>query len=339
DGILAGVGSVVVFLPQILILFLFLGLLEDSGYLARAALIADRTMARVGLQGKSFIPLLSAYACAVPAVLATRTIENKRDRTATILIAPFMTCSARLPVYALVIAAFLPERPLLGVLLGTRAAALLGLYALGFLAAVVTARLLKSSILKSEPGAFLLEMPPYRWPMPRQIALRLFDRARIFLRRAGTVILGVSVGLWVLAHVPLHNGDLPALTESVAGTVGRAVEPVIRPLGFDWKIGIGLITSLAAREVIVGTLGTLYGMEGTSESVGLQAALRHDLTPGAAVGLLVFFAFAMQCMSTIAAVRRETGGWRWPALQFAYMGTLAYVGAFVANRIVTFLIS
>jgi len=339
DGILAGVGSVVVFLPQILILFLFLGLLEDSGYLARAALIADRTMARVGLQGKSFIPLLSAYACAVPAVLATRTIENKRDRTATILIAPFMTCSARLPVYALVIAAFLPERPLLGVLLGTRAAALLGLYALGFLAAVVTARLLKSSILKSEPGAFLLEMPPYRWPMPRQIALRLFDRAKIFLRRAGTVILGVSVGLWVLAHVPLHNGDLPALTESVAGTVGRAVEPVIRPLGFDWKIGIGLITSLAAREVIVGTLGTLYGMEGTSESVGLQAALRHDLTPGAAVGLLVFFAFAMQCMSTIAAVRRETGGWRWPTLQFAYMGTLAYVGAFVANRIVTFLIS
>jgi len=339
EGVWSGVGSVVVFLPQILLLFFFLGLLEDSGYLARAALIADRTMAKVGLQGKSFIPLLSAYACAVPAVMATRTIESRRDRIATILIAPFMTCSARLPVYTLIIAAFIPERPVLGPFLGTRAAAMLGLYLLGFLAAFGTARALKSSVLKSERTPFVLEMPPYRMPTARQVALRLYDRGKVFLRRAGTVILGVSVGLWVLAHVPLRNGEMPRIAESVAGTIGRAVEPTIAPLGFNWKIGIGLITSLAAREVIVGTLGTIYGIEGKEESVDLQEALRHELTPGGAVALLVFFAFAMQCLSTIAVVRRETGGWKWPIIQFAFMGTLAWVGAFAANRIVSFLLA
>ncbi|MFN7989943.1 MAG: ferrous iron transport protein B [Thermoanaerobaculia bacterium] len=339
EGVWAGVGSVLVFLPQILLLFLFIGILEDSGYLARAALIADRTMAKVGLQGKSFIPLLSAYACAVPAIMSTRTIENKRDRIATILIAPFMTCSARLPVYTLIIAAFLPEKPLFGPVLGTRAAALLGLYLLGFLAAVVTARVLKSSVLKSERTPFLLEMPPYRRPTLRQIGLRLLDRTKVFLQRAGTVILGMSVVLWVLAHVPLKHGAAPEIAESFAGTIGRVVEPVIAPLGFNWKIGIGLVTSIAAREVIVGTLGTIYGIEGDTDSQGLQQALRHDLTPAGAVALLVFFAFAMQCMSTIAVVRRETGGWTWPALQFAYMGVLAWVGAFVAFRVVTALLA
>jgi ferrous iron transport protein B len=335
EGIWGGVGSVVIFLPQILLLFLFIGLLEDSGYLARAALIADRTMRKAGLQGKSFLPLLSAYACAVPAVLAARTIENKRDRIATILIAPFMTCSARLPVYTLIIAAFLPERPLLGPFLGTRATAMLGLYLLGFLAALGTARLLKSSILKSDGAPFLLEMPPYRRPTLRQIGLRMFDRAKIFLRRAGTVILGVAVVLWILAHVPLSGGKMPEIGSSVAGTLGRVIEPFVRPLGFDWRIGIGIVMSLAAREVIVGTLGTLYGMDPKVGSEGLQAALRHDLTPGGAVALLVFFAFAMQCLSTVAVVRRETGGWKWPAIQFAYMGLLAYSGAFLANRLVT----
>ncbi len=335
EGVWNGVGSVLVFLPQILLLFLFIGILEDSGYLARAALIADRTMARVGLQGKSFIPLLSAYACAVPAVLATRTIENKRDRIATILIAPLMTCSARLPVYTLIIAAFLPERPLAGVLLGTRAAAMLGLYGLGFAAAFTTARVLKSSILKSERAPFVLEMPPYRWPTLQSLGLRLLDRSKIFLRRAGTVILAVAIVLWVLAHLPLVHGNTPPIADSLAGTIGRTVEPLIKPLGFDWKIGIGLISSLAAREVIVATLGTIYGMEADARSVGLQQALRHDLTLGGAVALLVFFAFAMQCMSTMAVVRRETGGWKWPAVQFAYMTTLAWTGAFLANRIVT----
>ncbi len=335
DGIWSGVGSVIVFLPQILLLFLFIGILEDSGYLARAALIADRTMTKIGLQGKSFIPLLSAYACAVPAIMATRTIENKRDRTATILIAPFMTCSARLPVYTLVIAAFIPEKPLLGIFFGTRAAALLGLYVMGFLAAIITAKLLKSTVLKSTRAPLILEMPPYRWPTVQSLALRLVDRSRVFLRRAGTVILAVSVVLWVLSNLPLENGKAPEIGNSYAGIVGHAVEPVIQPLGFNWKIGIGLITSLAAREVIVGTLGTLYGIEGTSESMSLQAALKHELTPGGAAALLVFFAFAMQCMSTLAVVRRETGGWTWPVIQFVYMTLFAYVFAFAANRLVS----
>lgn len=331
DGVWAGVGSVLVFLPQIAFLFLFIGLLEDSGYLARAALIADRTMARVGLQGKSFIPLLSAYACAVPAIMATRTIESKRDRIATILIAPFMTCSARLPVYTLIIAAFIPERPLVGPFLGSRAGALMGLYVLGFVAAVVTARVLKSSVLKSERAPFVLEMPEYRWPTLRSLGLRLWDRVGAFLRRAGTIILAVSVLLWILASVPLRDGKAPPIAESLAGTLGRTIEPVIQPLGFNWKIGVGLITSLAAREVIVGTLGTIYGMETSDKNEGLQKAIQADLTLGGAVALLVFFAFAMQCMSTLAVVRRETGSWKWPAIQFAYMSALAYVCAFLTN--------
>jgi ferrous iron transport protein B len=333
EGVWRGVGSVVVFLPQVLLLFLFLGILEDSGYLARAALIADRTMAKVGLQGKSFIPLLSAYACAVPAILATRTIENKRDRTATILIAPFMTCSARLPVYTLIIAAFIPNRAVFGVL-NARAAALLGLYALGFLAAVVTARVLKSSVLKSGRTSFLLEMPSYRWPTVQSIGLRLLDRSRIFLRRAGTVILMVTVVLWIAAHLPMVQGKAPDIENSLAGTLGRTLEPVIKPLGFNWKIGIGLITSLAARETIIGTLGAIYGMDPESRSLDLQKAMQHDLTPGGAVALLIFFAFAMQCMSTVAVVRRETGGWKWPLFQFAYMGALAWSGAFLAAHLI-----
>ncbi len=335
EGVWGGVGSVIVFLPQILLLFLFIGVLEDSGYLARAAVIADRTMARVGLQGKSFIPLLSAYACAVPAIMATRTIESKRDRIATILIAPFMTCSARLPVYTLFIAAFIPDGPFLGPFISTRTAAMIALYVLGFLAAVATAKVLKSSILKSDRTPFVLEMPPYRMPTLQSLGLRLYDRSKIFLRRAGTVILGAAVVLWILAHLPLTGGRAPAIENSVAGTLGRTIEPVIEPLGFNWKIGIGLISSLAAREVIVGTLGAIYGMEADEHSAGLQTALQRDLTHGAAVALLVFFAFAMQCMSTVAVVRRETGSWKWPALQFLYMGSLAYAGAFIANRLVT----
>lgn len=333
DGVWSGVGSVIVFLPQILLLFLFIGILEDSGYLARAALIADRTMAKFGLQGKSFIPLLSAYACAVPAIMATRVIENKRDRMATIMIAPLMTCSARLPVYTLLIAAFVPNIPILKGFLSLPAATMLLLYVLGFAAAIVTARVLKSTILKSERSVFMLEMPPYRWPTARSLGLRLYDRGKVFLRRAGTVILWVAIGLWILAHLPLTNGKMPEIENSFAGMVGKAVEPVIRPLGFNWKIGIGLITSLAAREVIVGTLGTIYGIEGEASSKGLQAALQSDLSPAGAVALLVFFAFALQCFSTIAVVRRETGGWKWPIFQFSYMLFLAYTCAWLAYEI------
>ena len=333
DGVWTGVGSVIAFLPQILLLFFFIGVLEDSGYLARAALIADRTMAKIGLQGKSFIPLLSAHACAVPAIMSTRTIENKRDRIATILIAPFMTCSARLPLYGLLIAAFIPNRHILGIFLGAQTAALVSLYALGFLAAVVTAKALKSSILKSGRTPFLLEMPSYRWPTAQSIGLRLLDRAKVFLRRAGTVILLVTVVLWIMASVPTLNGHVPEVANSLAGTIGRTIEPVIKPLGFNWKIGIGLITSLAARETIVATLGTIYGID-KKEGAGLEAALRQDLTPGGAVALLVFFAFAMQCISTIAVVRRETGGWKWPIFQFSYMTLVAYASAFVAAHLI-----
>jgi ferrous iron transport protein B len=320
------------------LLFLVIGILEDSGYLARAAVIADRTMSRVGLNGKSFIPLLSAYACAVPAIMATRTIESKRDRIATILIAPFMTCSARLPVYTMVIAAFLPGRALLGPFLNTRAAAMLGLYVLGFLMAVLTARLLKSTILRSKDAPFILEMPPYRWPRLSSLLLRLVDRGKAFLYRAGTVIMLVSLLLWAATNFPMHNGQPPAIQDSVVASVGHAIEPVIRPLGFDWKIGVGLVTSLAAREVIIATLGTLNGIDAESRSFDLQMALRHELTLPGAVALLVFFAFAMQCMSTLAVVRRETNGWKWPAAQFTYMTVVAYVSALMAYRITEHLI-
>ncbi len=333
DGVWGGVGSVVVFLPQILILFLFIGLLEDSGYLARAAVIADRSMRSVGLEGRSFIPLLSSYACAIPAVMAARTIENQRDRLATLLIAPLTTCSARLPVYALLIAAFIPERPLLGPFLGTRAAVLLGLYAAGFFAACGTAWLLKSVVLKSKPAPFVLQLPAYRWPTIRSLAFRLIDRAKIFLRRAGTVILVTTIVLWFLASVPYQNGEPPPIGESLAGSIGRTIEPLVEPLGLNWKIGIGLITSLAAREVIVGTLGTIYGMEADEGSPALQQALQSELSFGAAIALLMYFAFAMQCMSTVAIVRRETGGWKWPAIQFGYMLALAYATGFAAYRI------
>src|SRR5215472_2399660 len=333
NGVWKGTGSVLVFLPQILLLFLVIGILEDSGYLSRAAVIADRTMSRVGLNGKSFIPLLSAYACAVPAIMATRTIENKRDRIATILIAPFMTCSARLPVYTMVIAAFLPNHPLLGPYLGTRAVAMLGLYVLGFLMAVLTARLLKSTVLKSKDAPFILEMPPYRWPQVSSLLLRLVDRAKAFLYRAGTVIMVVSLLLWAATNFPMHNGQPPAIQDSVVASVGHAIEPVIRPLGFDWKIGVGLVTSLAAREVIIATLGTINGIDASVHEFDLQTALRHELSLPGAVALLVFFAFAMQCMSTLAVVRRETNSWKWPAAQFAYMTVVAYFCAFAAYRI------
>ncbi len=330
DGVWRGVASVLVFLPQILLLFLFIGVLEDSGYLARAALIADRVMRSIGLNGKAFIPLLSAYACAVPAIMATRTIENKRDRFATILVAPFMTCSARLPIYMLMIAAFIPNTPLLGDLFGLRAAVMLSLYVLGFVAALATAWLLKSSILKASSAPFILELPQYRLPTVRSLSLRLMDRGKVFLRQAGTVILAVTIVLWVLSHIPFHAD----LTTSVIGRLGHFIEPAIQPLGFNWKIGIGLLTSVVAREVIVGTLGTLYGADPATQSLGLQAALRHDLTLGGAMALVVFFAFALQCTSTLAIVRRETNSWKWPALQFIYMGVLAYVAALATNQVI-----
>jgi ferrous iron transport protein B len=354
DGLWNGVQSVLVFLPQILLLFLFIGILEDSGYLARAALIADRLMRAIGLNGKAFIPLLSAYACAVPAIMATRTIENKRERLATILIAPFMTCSARLPIYTLIIAAFIPNRSFLGHLIGLRAMVMLSLYVIGFLAALVTARLLNSRVMKASNAPFILELPQYRWPTVRSLTLRLYDRGKLFLKKAGTIILACTFLVWLLSVLPAHvthQTTAPTataaatttttvvhfsdLTNSAIGHVGHFIEPVIQPLGFNWKIGIGLLSSIVAREVIVGTLGTLYGVDPATHSESLQAALRHDMTLGGAIALVVFFAFAMQCTSTLAVVRRETNSWTLPALQFTYMTVVAYTAALVANQVIT----
>ncbi len=338
DGVWKGISSVLVFLPQILLLFLFIGVLEDSGYLARAALIADRFMRTIGLNGKAFIPLLSAYACAIPAIMATRTIENKRDRLATILVAPFMTCSARLPVYLLLIAAFIPNIYFLHGVLGLRTLVMLGLYLAGFVAAFTTARLLKSSILKSSDTPFILELPQYRMPTLYSLGLRLLDRARIFMKNAGTIIVAVSLALWVLAQIPpihLHSGSYapPQLANSVIGHIGHFIEPAIAPLGFNWKIGIGLICSIFAREVMVSTMGTLYGADPGTQAFSLQNALHHDMTIGGALALMIFFAFAMQCTSTIAVVKRETNSWTWPAVQFFYMLVLAYGAAFAVNHI------
>ena len=342
DGAWKGISSVLVFLPQILLLFLFIGVLEDSGYLARAALIADRVMRTTGLNGKAFIPLLSAYACAVPAIMATRTIENKRDRMATILVTPFMTCSARLPVYMLLIAAFVPNTFYLHGVLGLRTLVMLGLYLAGFVAAMTTAWLLKSSILKSNETPFILELPQYRMPTLRSLAMRLVDRSRIFLKNAGTVILMVTLALWVLAHIPpiqvgtgtaTHTWAAPELADSMIGRLGHFIEPAIAPLGFNWKIGIGLLSSVLAREVMVSTMGTLYGADPETQSMHLQTALHHDMTLGGAFALMIFFAFAMQCTSTIAVVRRETNSWTWPAIQFGYMLALAYGAAFAVNAV------
>jgi ferrous iron transport protein B len=272
--------------------------------------------------------------------MSTRTIENKRDRIATILVTPFMTCSARLPVYMLLIAAFVPHRSYLHGLIGMQALVMLGLYVAGFVAAMTTSRLLKSSILKSSETPFILELPQYRMPTLRSLALRLLDRARIFVRQAGTIILAVTLVLWIGAHLPIvHTAggtwSAPELANSLIGRLGHFIEPAIAPLGFNWKIGIGLISSVAAREVMVSTMGTLYGADPGTQALNLQAALHHDMTLGGALALMIFFAFAMQCTSTMAVVRRETNSWKWPALQFGYMLVLAYVSAFAVNHIIT----
>ena len=332
EAVIAGVGSVVVFLPQILIVFFFIALLEQSGYMARAAMVMDRFFRKVGLQGKSFLPLISSYACAVPGIMAARTIENNRDRIATILVAPFMTCSARLPVYALLIAAFIPDKIIIKGFLGYRSLTLLGLYILGFLAALFTAFLLKSSILKSDRVPFILDIPPYRLPSLKTILLLMWDRSKIFLKRASTIIFGTTVVLWILISFPRTDGP-DQVEQSYAGQIGHAIEPLIQPLGFNWKIGVGLLAAQAAREVIVSSLGTIYKVDEADESDSrLQDALKADLTPLAAVSLLIFFVFAMQCMSTLAITRRETNGWKVPAFMFFYMNAYAYVASLIVYQ-------
>ena len=341
DGAIGGVGSVVTFLPQIMILFFFIGLLESTGYMARAAFIMDRLMSRVGLNGKSFIPLLSSYACAIPGIMATRTIEDPKDRLVTILVAPLMSCSARLPVYLLMIAALLPNDR---VSLSAKVGLMLLMYALGTVGAFGFAWLFKRTLLKGAPPLMIMELPPYRLPGLKDVALQMLERAGIFLRRAGTVILGISIILWFLAAYPkAPAGATPTqqLDQSFAGHAGHLLEPAIKPLGFDWQIGIGLISSFAAREVFVSTMGVVFNAETKDENtVPLRAALKAArwpdgrvlFTPLVCLSLMVFYVFAMQCMSTIAVVRRETNGWKWPVFQTLYMTGTAWVLSFIVYQ-------
>lgn len=338
SGAIGGVGGVIIFLPQILILFFFIGLLESTGYMARAAFIMDRLMSRVGLNGKSFIPLLSSYACAIPGIMATRTIEDQKDRLVTILVSPLMSCSARLPVYLLMIAALVPgdRVPLL-----TKVAIMILMYALGTVGAFGFAWLFKRTLLKGAPPLMIMELPPYRLPRVKDVALHMLERAWIFLRRAGTVILGISVVLWFLSaypKAPAGATEQQQLAGSFAGQAGRLLEPAIKPLGFDWQIGIGLITSFAAREVFVSTMGVVFNAEAKdNDTAPLRQAMlaakwpdgRPLFTPLVCFTLMIFYVFAMQCISTIAVVKRETNGWKWPLFQIGYMTGTAWVLSFI----------
>ncbi len=383
SGVIAGVGAVIVFLPQILLLFLFIGFLEDTGYMARAAFLMDRLMSKVGLHGKSFIPMLSSFACAIPGIMATRTIETPKDRLVTILVSPLMSCSARLPVYTLLIGACIPNVTVLG-FLKLSALTMLCMYLLGITVALLMAWLFKRTLLKGEAPLLIMELPPYKRPLLRVVLRHMWDRSKLFLRRAGTVILGINILLWFLATYPrtdtrefeakraailapataapattasplsqeqqtrlaaLDNEEAGArLRHSFAGMLGRAIEPIIAPLGFDWKMGIGIVSSFAAREVFVSTMATVYGVEYTrsqssmrSLAATLQSQTRPDGTPiyTALTGLtlMVFYVFALQCVSTVAVVRRETNSWKWPLFQWVYMGLLAWSLAFLTFRL------
>jgi ferrous iron transport protein B len=408
NGVIKGVGAVVVFLPQILLLFFFIAILEDTGYMARAAFLMDRLMSKVGLHGKSFIPMLSSFACAIPGIMATRTIESPKDRLVTILVAPLMSCSARLPVYAVLIAACIPGKRVLG-FLSLPGLTLLAMYLLGIIVALLMAWLFKKTLLKSATPMLIMELPPYKHPVPKVVLRHMWDRSKMFVRRAGTIILGINIILWFLATYPrdkershgfaverfrslerigregeifkmsdsevrdaaskliaeLNASQSPQetksnemrvrdelleiseresgeeLKDSFAGHLGRAIEPLIKPLGFDWKIGIGIIGSFAAREVFVSTMSTVYNVgasetdeKGTASLTKmLQEQKRDDgsklYTPLLGVTLMVFYVFALQCVSTVVIVRRETNSWRWPAFQWLYMTALAWVLAFI----------
>ena len=337
NGIIAGVGGVVVFLPQILILFLFIGFLQDTGYMARASFIMDRMMTRFGLHGKSFIPLLSSFACAIPGIMASRTIENPKDRLVTILVAPLMSCSARLPVYAIMIAVLIPHAAS-----WQKAGIMFLMYLLGIIGACGMALLFKKTLLRSQRPVFIMELPPYRLPSFKSLMIYMWERSRMFVKRAGTVILGMSIVLWALMSFPRH-ADMPpsqALQHSYAGQIGQMMEPAIKPLGFDWRIGIGLVGSMAAREVFVSTMSIVFNLDGSTSGQGLQKAFavahwpdgRPLFTPLVCLSLMVFYVFALQCMSTIAVVHRETNSLLWPAFQFVYMGILAYCMAFLTYQ-------
>jgi ferrous iron transport protein B len=378
--VIGGVGAVVIFLPQILILFLFIGILEDCGYMARAAFLMDRLMAGVGLSGKSFIPLLSSFACAVPGIMATRVIENRRDRLATILIAPLMSCSARLPVYVILIGAFVPAHSYLGGMIGLQGLVLMAMYLVGAVVAVGVAWSLKKTILRGETPPFVMELPGYKLPALRTVAYRMTERGWAFLARAGTVIFAVTILVWAASYYPRSEARVAAdiaaeratITDaaelaafdspdnlarleaslhqrySLLGRAGQWIEPAVRPLGWDWRIGCAAIASFPAREVVMGVLGVLYN-SGPDVDVGAESdqnrlrdrlrAARWDDTGepvynlAVALSIMVFFALCAQCAATLAVIRRETNSWRWPIFTFAYMTSLAYVGALVTYQV------
>lgn len=342
-GVVSGVGAVVTFLPQILLLFLFLGILEDTGYMARAAFIMDRLMNKVGLHGKAFIPMMSSFACAIPGIMATRTIENPRDRLVTMMVAPLMSCSARLPVYSLLIAAFIPNMLVFG-FWNLQGIVMISLYLLGLVMALIMAFIFKKTILKGKTPDFIMELPPYRIPSLKNILIQMWERSVLFLKKAGTIILGVSIVLWFLATYPkLNNGTLSEkLAHSFIGKAGQVIEPIMKPLGFDWKIDISILSSLLQREVFVSTVSTIYNIENADDnSVSLKSQMQKDIDPATgkpkftlltAICIMVYYVLAMQCMSTLAVVKRETNTWRWPMFQLFYMTGLAYLVTFIVYR-------
>ena len=331
DGVIAGVGSVIVFLPQILILFFFILLLEASGYMVRAAFLMDRIMASVGLSGRAFIPLLSSFACAVPGIMATRTIEDEKDRLTTILIAPLMTCSARLPVYTLIIGAFIPNIRVLP-LVGLQGLVMFALYLLGVLGAFVVALVLRRTVTKGASSGFMMEMPKYQMPRVRDIVLGLWTRAVIFLKRAGTIIATTTIILWALLSFPKPpaNSHISPVNYSIAGRIAAVITPAVKPIGFNRDITLALIPAMAAREVSIAAIGTVYAVDNPDSDTGNRAMienLRHRWSIATALAFLMWFVFAPQCISTIAITRRETNGWKWPAFMVGYLFALAYIAA------------
>jgi ferrous iron transport protein B len=336
NGVISGVGSVVVFLPQIIIIFLFILLLEDFGYMARAAFLMDRIMGGAGLHGRAFIPLLSSFACAIPGIMATRVIDNRRDRLTTILIAPLMTCSARIPVYTLIISAFIPARQVFG-WVNLQGLVMFGLYAAGIASALGVSFVVKFFMWRDyQPAPFMLELPDYKMPRARSVAIGIYNRAKMFLQRAGTTIFSMMVLIWFLASFPQPpaGAEEPAINYSLAAMIGKAIAPLLAPVGFNWQIAVALIPGMAAREVAVAALGTVYAIEGgkeAAEQIGQVLASKWSLA--IALSLLAWYVFAPQCASTLAVIRRETGSWRWMAATFAYMLALAYIASLATYNI------
>lgn len=336
NGVISGVGSVIVFLPQIIIIFLFILLLEDFGYMARAAFLMDRIMGGAGLHGRAFIPLLSSFACAIPGIMATRVIDNRRDRLTTILIAPLMTCSARIPVYTLIISAFIPPTQVWG-FVNLQGLVMFGLYAAGIISALLMSFLIKFFMMRDyQPAPFMLELPDYKMPRLRSIAIGIYTRAKMFLQRAGTTIFAMMVLIWFLASFPQppEGATEPAINYSLAAMIGQAIAPLLKPIGFNWQIAVALVPGMAAREVAVAALGTVYAIEGgkeAAEQIGQVLASKWSLAT--ALALLAWYIFAPQCASTLAVIRRETGSWRWMGVTFAYMLALAYAASFATYHI------